>query len=78
MPLSFDPSAVGDLEYTANVLFGDASKENTKRLAHGHAVLGVFKRGGTVFNAGTTDWAYGLDSDRLVQQVTRNVLTRLS
>ena len=39
--------------------------------------MGVFERGGTVFNAGVTDWAYGLDGDRLVQEVTRNVLTRL-
>jgi hypothetical protein len=78
VPLSFDPSAVGDLEYTATILFGDASEESTRRLAHGHAILGVFKRGGTVFNAGTTDWAYGLDSDRLVQQITGNVLARLS
>jgi hypothetical protein len=78
IPLSFDPSAIGDLEYTATILFGDASAESTRRLAHGHAILGVFKRGGTVFNAGTTDWAYGLDNDRLVQQITRNVLTRLS
>jgi hypothetical protein len=78
IPLSFDEDATGDLEYTATILLGDASPENTRRLAHGHAVMGVFQRGGTVFNAGVTDWAYGLDSDRLVQQVTRNVLTRLA
>ena len=77
IPLSFDPDATGDLEYTASILLGDASAENTRRLAHGHAVMGVFERGGTVFNAGVTDWAYGLDGDRLVQEVTRNVLTRL-
>ena len=40
---------------------------------------GPFTRGaGTVFNAGTTDWSYGLDHDPLVRQVTHNVLTRLS
>jgi len=77
LPMSFDPGAVGDLEYTATILFGDASPKNTRRLTNGHAVIGVFTRGGTVFNAGTTDWAYGLDGDPLVRQITKNVLRRL-
>lgn len=73
---SIDPP--GDLEFVAMRLFGDASPENTARVAHGHAVMGCFTRGGTVFHTGSTDWAYGLDSDPLIQQVTRNVLDRLS
>ena len=77
IPLSFDLNGMGDLEYTATLLFGDASPENCAHIAHGHAVMGVYQRGGTVFNAGTTDWCYGLDRDPLVQQVTRNVLNRL-
>jgi N,N-dimethylformamidase beta subunit-like, C-terminal len=77
IPLSFDTSAVGDLEYTAEILLGDASPESTKRLASGHAVMGLFQRGGVVFNAGTTDWCYGLDNDPLVQRVTHNVLSKL-
>jgi len=78
VPLSFDPDAVGDLQYTATVLSGDASPASVARFAHGHAVMGTFRRGkGTVFNAGTADWAYGLDRDPLVQAVTRNVMTRL-
>jgi hypothetical protein len=77
LPMSFDPSATGDLEYTAEILFGDASPKQTRRLTNGNAVLGAFTRGGTVFNAGSTDWAYGLDSDRVVQQITGNVLRRL-
>jgi hypothetical protein len=45
----------------------------------GHAVLGTFTRGGTVFTAGTTDWSHGLrGGDKLVEQITRNVLDRLS
>ena len=40
--------------------------------------MGAFSRGGTVFNAGSADWAYGLDDDPLVQRVTANVLDRLS
>ena len=80
-PLSFDTSGLGDLEYTATILFGNASSENVARVAHGHAVMGLFHHaqptGGTVFNAGTADWAYGLDGDPQVQQITRNVLDRL-
>ena len=68
----------GDLEGTAIILFGDASPENLAKLAHGHCVMGTFTSGrGTVFNAGSADWAYGLDADPQVQQVTRNVLRRL-
>ncbi|RIK29444.1 MAG: hypothetical protein DCC55_37920, partial [Chloroflexi bacterium] len=68
----------GDLEFTALRLFGDPSPENIARVAHGNAVMGVFTRGGTVFNAGSTEWAYGLDHDPLVQRVTKNVLERLA
>ncbi|MDX2380376.1 MAG: DUF4350 domain-containing protein, partial [Acidimicrobiia bacterium] len=68
----------GDLEGVAMVLFGDASDEHVARLAHGRCVMGTFTKGrGTVFNAGSVDWAYGLDGDPLVQQVTANVLARL-
>jgi hypothetical protein len=74
---SVDPP--GDLEGTAIVLFGDDSQENIARIAHGHCVMASFTKGrGTVFNAGSADWAYGLDGDRAVQQITRNVLNRLS
>jgi hypothetical protein len=35
--------------------------------------------GGSVFNAGCTDWTYGIDGgDADVQLITRNVLDRLS
>lgn len=74
-----DPSGPGDLEGVAAGLFGDASPQNTAKIAHGSAVVACFTRGaGTVFNAGTTDWAYGLDHDTTVQRVTANVLRRLS
>jgi hypothetical protein len=41
--------------------------------------MGVFTRGGTVFSAGTTDWAQVLanGSDPAVGRITRNVLDRL-
>lgn len=43
------------------------------------ATMGVFCRGGTVFSAGTTDWAQvlGCARDRKVERITRNVLDRL-
>ena len=45
----------------------------------GAAVLGLYTRGGTVFTAGTTDWAHGLrGKDPAVERITRNVLNRLS
>ena len=45
----------------------------------GNACLGVYTRGGTVFTSGSTDWAHGLrGGDKIVEQVTKNVLDRLS
>ncbi len=69
----------GELEHTARALFGDDWREEVHRLEHNHACIGVFDRpgGGTVFNAGVTDWAYGL-GDADVAKITRNVLERLS
>ncbi|MFT4595769.1 MAG: hypothetical protein ACI9TF_000006 [Paracrocinitomix sp.] len=70
---SVDPP--GDLEGVAMTLFGDTSPENVAKIANGHAVMGYFTRGkGNVFNAGSVDWSYGLDTDEVVQQVTANVL----
>ena len=70
---SADPP--GDLEGVAITLFGSSSPENIARIAHNHAVMGTFSKGqGRVFNAGTTDWCYGLDRDALVQKVTGNIL----
>lgn len=44
----------------------------------GHAVLGLYTRGGTVFTAGSTDWAHGLRGrDPVVERITRNLLERL-
>jgi hypothetical protein len=43
------------------------------------ATMGIFTRNGTVFSAGTTDWAQVLDGGRdlNVERITRNVLDRL-
>ena len=47
-------------------------------IAHNHAVLGVWTTpaGGTIVNAGVTDWTYGL-GDPTIDRITRNVLDRL-
>ncbi len=43
------------------------------------ATMGIYTRGGTVFTAGTTDWAQVLGSgqDARVDRITRNVIDRL-
>lgn len=74
---SVDPP--GDLEGVAMILNDTAtpSQAQLDALGTGHAVMGLFDRGaGSVFNAGTTDWVYGLDRDPQVQRVTANVIER--
>jgi hypothetical protein len=69
----------GEAEPIAMAIYGDDWREHVGELLHGHAVVGCFtvRGGGTVFNAGCTDWTYGL-GDPDVARITRNVLTRLS
>ena len=69
----------GELEHAAAAVFGDDWPAQIHRLEHNHAVLGAFTTpgGGTVVNAGVTDWSYGL-TDGAVEQITRNVLRTLS
>jgi hypothetical protein len=66
------------LDVAAQVAYGDASPESQQRVLRGHAVMASFKRGaGEVFNAGTTEWAYGLAAeDPFVTRITLNVLKR--
>jgi hypothetical protein len=71
----------GELENAAAAVFGDDWRSQVHRLTNNHAVMGVFDvaGGGTVFNAGVTDWAYGIEGDDPdVIRITRNVLDRLS
>lgn len=63
----------------------DGTPLNFKILAtvpasRGHGTIGFYTNaaGGTVFNAGTQNWAHGLAADTLVQTATRNVLNRLA
>jgi hypothetical protein len=41
------------------------------------ATMGCYTRHGTVFTAGTTDWAQTLDQDARVARITRNVIEHL-
>jgi hypothetical protein len=71
----------GELEHVAMALFGEGWRNEVHRIANNHAVIGCFdvSDGGTVFNAGCTDWTYGIEGgDGDVQRITRNVLERLS
>ena len=71
----------GELEHVAALLFGEAWRDQVHRITNNHAVVATFEvpGGGTVFNAGCTDWTYAIaGGDADVRQVTRNVLDRLS
>jgi hypothetical protein len=75
------PGQPSELEFIASRVFGTRDPEAMARIAHGHAVLGsyVAKGGGTVITSGSTDWAHGLAGrDPQIEQITRNVLDRLS
>jgi hypothetical protein len=70
---------IGELEETADVLFGDHAPETTQRIAHGRAVLGSYVAGGTVVTTGCTDWTFGLaGGDPVVEQITHTLIGRLS
>ncbi len=68
----------GELEHTAQALWGDAWRERIDEVANNHAVLGTFTTpaGGTVVNVGVTDWTYGLE-DPAIDRITRTILDRL-
>jgi hypothetical protein len=60
-------------------VLGSHEPDDVARLAHGHAAMGLFEAGGTVFTAGTTDWAWGLaNQDAVIEKVTRNLIDRFT
>ena len=74
------PGEPSELEYIASRVFGTREAEAMERIRHGHAVLGAYTNdaGATVITSGSTDWAHGLAGrDPQIEQITRNVLTRL-
>ncbi|MCU1352145.1 MAG: hypothetical protein JWM05_1354, partial [Acidimicrobiales bacterium] len=75
------PGQPSELEFIAARLFGRRDAASAQRIEHGHAVLGTYtsRGGGTVITSGSTDWAHGLGGrDPQVEQITRNILDRLS
>ncbi|AYG76834.1 N,N-dimethylformamidase beta subunit family domain-containing protein [Rhizobium sp. CCGE532] len=73
--LALDDSEV---RQTAELLFGEATRENIERLKRGNGMIINFKRNeGEVFHAGSCEWVAGLlRNDPMVEQVTRNVINR--
>jgi hypothetical protein len=75
------PHEPSEIEYLASRLFDSRDDAAVARIEHGHAVLGTYTSaaGGVVVTSGSTDWAHGLAGrDAQVEQITRNILTRLS
>jgi hypothetical protein len=75
------PGEPSELEFIASRLFNTRDLAAARRIEHGHAVLGTYTSagGGTVVTSGSTDWAHGLAArDPQIEQITRNVLDRLS
>lgn len=76
------PDQPSEVEFiAARMVDGGRTPEDVLRFSHGHAVFGTWTSpaGGIVVTAGSTDWAHGLAGlDPPVEQITRNLLDRLS
>ncbi len=76
-PAGFVPLAVGPLD----TAWQELPHRETHAAAQGlhTATMGLYRRGGTVFTAGTTDWAQVLASGSApaVERITRNVIDQL-
>ena len=72
------PGEPSEAEFIAQRVLGDSEAPGARRLAHGHAVLGTFTRGGTVVTSGCTEWAAALAAgDSQIERITRTILDRL-
>jgi hypothetical protein len=75
------PDEPSEIEFLASRLFASRDAAAIAKIEHGHAVLGTYTSaaGGVVVTSGSTDWAHGLTGlDPQVEQITRNILDRLS
>ncbi len=76
------PDQPSEVEYIAGrAIGGGRTPADVERFSHGHAVFGTYTSdaGGVVVTSGSTDWAHGLAGlDPPVEQITRNLLNRLS
>jgi hypothetical protein len=69
----------GELQNLALALYGSDAPEYCHKVAHGAAVLGSYRAGGTVVSCGSTDWVFGLaGGDPLIERITRNAIDRLA
>jgi len=67
-----------ELEYKAQLLYGDTSPESLERASRGNGMMLEYQRGnGVVLNCGSCEWVNGLiRRDPFVERITRNVLDR--
>jgi len=76
------PDQPSEVEFiAARMIDGGRTPADVERFSHGHAVFGTYtsKKGGIVITSGSTDWAHGLaGQDPEIEQITRNLLSRLS
>lgn len=75
------PNEPSEIEFLASRVFDDRSEAAVKRISAGQAMLGSYTSpaGGTVVTSGSTDWAHGLAGrDSQIEQITKNILDRLS
>jgi hypothetical protein len=78
-PRGVPDGARSEGEFIAWRALGSDDPDTVARLDHGHAVMGVHQPGGTVFTAGSTEWAWGLaEHDPVIERITRNLLDRLT
>jgi hypothetical protein len=75
----YPPNEMTDLELVTYQVTGRSDPQSLRQFEHGHAVMGTYVApgGGTVFTAGTTEWAHAL-RDPQVAHISRNVIERLS
>lgn len=77
-PDLYPDGTMSDLEVVADQMTGGFGPENCAPFEYGHATMGVFERGGTVFTAATTEWASCVaGGDQQVITMTRNLIDRL-
>ncbi len=78
-PRGVPDGARSECEFIAWRVLGSETSEDVARFEHGHAMMGIHQPGGTVFTAGTTEWAWGLaNRDATIERITRNLIDRLS
>ena len=70
-------SADNSLEMVTQALYGEET--NKTHSQPGAAILGIYTKGGTVLTTGCTNWSDGLEGgDKAVEQITKNIINRLS